>query len=121
MMPTDITISLASWALNIEKQRASISALNIANINTTGLKRTGDFDALISDMSRAVTANSFADANQLVDRKVTVEATKTTKESRPTALDDEVLSLSLAKERFKAITEALSKKYGLMNLATRGK
>ncbi len=118
MISTDISITLASWALDLEKQRASINALNIATANTDGIKRTGNFDALINNMSHAVSAKDSLTINQLVTTKAYINENSGTE---PIALDDEVIALSQANGRYKTIAEALSKKYGLMSLAMRGK
>lgn len=119
MIPTDLTISLASWALDLERQRAAISAMNIANSNTTGIRQSGNFEKMVNNMSVAVASNERSQIELMLKTKVRTDSIFSNAGSL--ALDEEVLTMSQAQGRFKVIAEALSKKYGLMALAAKGK
>jgi flagellar basal body rod protein FlgB len=120
MISSELTISLASWALAIEQQRAAVSADNIFRASSGGIKRTGNFEDLISDMSSAVSSRRLGEVESLLRTKATIEE-HGTRLAGTVALDEEIVALSQAKGKFKVISEALAKKYGLMNLAAGGK
>lgn len=121
MISSDMTISLATWALNLEKERATVSAQNIASASSGGVRRTGNFDELINRMSDAVKNGSTTDIERLLNTKSTTMQDQRSGIAGKTSLDETIIEISRAKGKFKVISEALAKKYALMNLSVASK
>lgn len=120
-MSNDLIIDVASWALKVERLRANVAAENIATANISGKTQRIDFDALINEMSSVVRSGDSRAFDALTKRDIKIETESNKSLFNSVALDNEVAELSAAKGRYKIISEALSRQFGLMSLATKGR
>ena len=121
MIFNDFTVTMSSWALGLEKQRAAIAADNIASSNTGGLKKAGNFDQLLGDMGQAVKTGDSARIQQIMSSGVDVNTASSHSLVNRISLDEEISDLSKAGGRYKTIAEALSRKFGLMTIVSRSR
>ncbi len=119
MIFNDFTISLAQWAMNVERQRASIAADNIASASTGGIKKTGNFEELISNVSKAVESRNPAQINDSMFQSVQIKKTNSSSLTNSISLDEEIADLNKAGGRYRVVAEALSRKFGLMTIVSR--
>lgn len=120
MISGDFLIELSNWGMNVERVRAQAAAQNIANANVTGEVKTVDFEVLIRSVSSAIDSNNLEQARQHFAEAPEMRTTHIDSALGSVAMDSEVADLSSAKGRYKVIAEALSRKFGLMTLASRG-
>ncbi|PCK03395.1 MAG: flagellar biosynthesis protein FlgB [Alteromonadaceae bacterium] len=121
MIVNDINLSLATWALGLEQAKANVAANNIANANVSGSIREVRFEQLLSDVAKAVQSGDNTGAMSLFKQEIVSHETTGTTLFNGVALDNEVAELSAAQGRYRVIAEALSRQFGLMSLATRGR
>lgn len=121
MISTDFTIELSQWALSLEKMRASVASENIANANISGDKKVINFEAIVKSMDEAIRSNNVDATRSLIAKDIEVEHSHSNSMFGGVLLDAEVTDLSSAQGRYKVIAESLSKKFGLMSLAVKGR
>ncbi|WNO11343.1 hypothetical protein [Teredinibacter sp. KSP-S5-2] len=117
---SDFTINMISWSLNLERQRASVAANNIQLANQGGIKQKGNFDELLKVAAKEMENVNKLSTKNIINMKATISETGSDSLFGAVALDNEVLELSHAKGRYKTIAEALSRKYALMEIASKG-
>ena len=120
-MSSELTVELATWAMSLERAKATVASDNIANANITGKTKSVNFDQLIGQVEQAIKSGNQQEATRLMQKAYEVNVTKSDSLFDGVALDKEVADLSAAKGRYKVIAESLSKKFGLMSIATKGR
>jgi flagellar basal body rod protein FlgB len=121
MIDTDFTISLSKWGLNLEAHRASLASENIASANIGGKRKIGDFESMIQSMSSAIDQNDKVTVDSILNNSATVMESKSNSSFNKISLDEEIMTLSSSTGRYKIIAEALSRKFGLMSIASKGR
>ena len=121
MISTDFTIELSQWALSLERMRASVASENIANANITGTKKTINFEAIVKSMDSAIQSGNSDLARNVIAKDIEIEQVASDSMFGGVLLDAEVTDLSASQGRYKVIADSLSKKFGLMTLAVKGR
>ncbi len=121
MITNDFTITLAKWSMDVQSQRAKLTASNIANANSTGIRKTADFDSLINSMSSAIQHRDIPGIDSLLLQSAKVSQSPSSSKFNSVSLDQEILELSSAKGKYKMIAEMLNRKFGLMAIAAKGR
>ena len=117
----DYSIELAQAALSVRQTQAKIAAENIAAINKPGaIVKNLKFEQLMQTVSQHLAAGNADEAEQLLKSSTELKAFIGESTQASTNLDSEVLALSEAQGRYKAIAKALNSKLGLMSLAVSG-
>lgn len=117
---TDFTIELSNWAMSLESMRAQVASENIANANISGVTKSVDFESLISSVTNALDNGDLESAQRLFGADVEVSSRSSNSLFGGVSLDSEVADLSSSQGRYKVIADALSRKFGLMLLSSRG-
>ncbi|VUD61767.1 hypothetical protein TDB9533_02888 [Thalassocella blandensis] len=120
MISNDFLIELSSWGMNVEKLRAQVAAENIANSTTTGQMKSVDFESLIKSVSTSMEVSDIQHARHSISEPLGNYVQVDDSRAPGHSLDSEVADMSAANGRFKTMAEALSRKFGLMNIAARG-
>ena len=121
MISSDLVITLSNWALGIEKQRATLASENIASINQGGVKKTADFDKMISSMSYAMKSDDMGMVSKTLQKEVETKISTSDSFLNNISIDEEMFELLKAEGRYKTISEALNRKLGLMSIAARSR
>jgi flagellar basal-body rod protein FlgB len=121
MHPIDITTHAVSVALDMAQRRAEIASHNIAYANVPGAQMSrADFSSALSVLGR-VADDAPVSATDLGE--VNLEATHSVRNggvNGTVSLDGEVTELALANCQYQALSEAMNRQFGLMNLALSG-
>jgi flagellar basal body rod protein FlgB len=121
----DITTEAVRVGLAIAKTRMQIASSNIAHANMPGTSmHRADFAHVLSMLEEVVRSPSTASAYRLaqIDQdSLQGSIEKLGPASDNTAsLDDQVAELNIDSTRFKALTEGLTRRFALMQLAISG-
>jgi flagellar basal body rod protein FlgB len=120
----DITTECVSLGLRLAQVRADVASQNIAGMNVPGARaRQADFSTAIDALRMAAAGSSDTSSLENLDRP-TLERMVTERGGADvdrTSLDAEVADITTAGANYQALTEALSRRYGLMELAATGK
>ena len=115
-MATDTTIDAVRLALGLQELRARVASLNIANAGVPSAQ------TLRADFSSVQAGLDPAADPQRVDKAIDALADLTPEPTGvPIHLDAQVAELSSASADYQTLTEALSRKFGLMRLAITGR
>ncbi|WP_143873040.1 hypothetical protein [Catenovulum sediminis] len=117
----DYSIEQAQAALAVRQIQAKIAAENIATINKPGaIVQNLKFEQLMQTVSQHITSGNVDEAKHLLKNSTELKAFIGQSIQTSTNLDSEVLALSEAQGRYKAIAKVLNSKLGLMSLAVSG-
>jgi len=122
---SDITIEAARLALGMNELRARIASVNIANAGVAGAtaKRI-DFASVQSALEEAgapQSAESDLQAQVLHDRADGLPGLQPSDDGEPIQADAEVADMVAAGASYQALSEALSRHFGLLRLAISGR
>ncbi len=122
----DITTEAVRLALGVQQLRAEYAAQNIARANTPGAQAVRlDFNASQSLLTQAAAAPVGQDASVSAALSVAADQLRPVEQLQapgtPIQLDEEVANLASANLDYQALSESLSRHFGLMRLAITGK
>lgn len=121
----DITTEAVRLGLDLAQMRAQIASANIANANVPGARtERADFaDALAALRNAAEEPESgTARLAAITPESLRAEVQHVVAaDANPTALDDEVAQLNVESVSYRALTEGLTRRFALMQLAISGK
>lgn len=118
---SDFTIELATWTLNVRKVQAQIATENIASINSPdGKYKEIDFNKLMEQVAHLSRSGDIEGARAKMAEPLDIKETYLKENKTKASLDSEILELSAAEGRYKAIAKAMSLKMGLMSIAVTG-
>lgn len=114
-----VTIDLAKAMLDVAALKHNVHAANIANVHTEGYKpQKVDFEAQLQSIISAVNHSNYDSAAQAI-KHLDLLVTDDTEQNK-VSLDKEAVAMLENRIHYQTLTEALSKKMGLMKLALRG-
>lgn len=122
----DLTTEAIRLALGMQQIRAEVAGQNIARANTPGAQATRlDFGISQSLLSQAAAPGAGND-RALIDALSAAAGRSPHGQSldapgTPIQLDEQVADLSSASLNYQALSESLSRHFGLMRLAVTGK
>jgi flagellar basal body rod protein FlgB len=124
-MSSDITVEAARHALGMEELRARIASVNIANAGVTGATaKRMDFSSVQAALDSASTQDvPDADlaAQALHDRADGLSGLTSAESGESIQSDAEVADMVAAGASYQALSEALSRHFGLLRLAISGR
>lgn len=126
MNGNDLTIEAARLALGMQQLRAETAARNIARANVPGAQAMR-LDFAESQALLGQTASKGADPDPSLGRALTAAADSVPHAAvsdlpgTPIQLDEQVADAASANLGYQALSEALSRNFGLMRLAITGK
>jgi flagellar basal body rod protein FlgB len=112
----DLTTEAVRLGLHMSHLRAEVASQNIAGMNVPGARQKHvDFSAAIDALHQAETpdADPASLAATVIDRPTTT--------GTDASLDAEVADLATAGTDFQALSEALSRRFAMLELAMTGK
>lgn len=108
-------IDMGKLGLDIERLKVKVSAENIANVSNSGyVRHVVDFEKILSAFED-VESGSSIDENSVDTMKVRDDSY-----GSAIKLDQEVVDITNAEMRYKAIAQMVQKKFGLLELAMNG-
>lgn len=116
MIDSISTVELAELALDFQQLKAKVAAENIARANTDGVVQRVKFDDLlasVSGLNKEDQPESMLRLQRSLEGSVAVVDEQTT-------LDQEILELTSARGRYRVIAEALTRKFGMMQILVKG-
>lgn len=118
-MHNEQTIDAVRLALGMYQLRAHVASLNIANASTPGARALrADFARAQAALDAAATAPEGTDLAQALRD---IQSNPTAQTTAPINLDEQVGEMAAAGVGYQSLTEALSRQFGLMRLATTGR
>lgn len=126
MNGNDLTIEAARLALGMQQLRAETAARNIARANVPGAQATR-LDFAESQALLGQAASKRADPDPALGRALAAAADSVPHAAiadlpgTPIQLDEQVADAASANLGYQALSEALSRNFGLMRLAITGK
>lgn len=119
-MGNETTIEAVRLALGIEELKARVASLNIANANRPDAHALRmDFATAQAALAQATSSGDAGDA--LRQASADIRAMAPTLADQPIQADEQVADMSAAGLHYQALTEALSRHFGLMRLAIAGR
>ena len=118
----DITTETVRLGLDVAQLRLQMASFNIAHADTDGMVQRADFSRAIGSLDAATEdsapSSAFVDLShqELASEITTVQAS-----DGPPSLDDMVAQASIQGGVFRALSEGMSRRFGLMQLAISGK
>ena len=124
-MSSDITVEATRLALGMQELRARVASTNIANASVAGAStRRMDFSSVQSALEAASapqTSASDATGQMLATSADGLETLAVNDTANPIQADAEVADMVAAGTSYQALSEALSRHFGLMRLAIGGR
>lgn len=124
-MSSDITTQAVRLALGMNELQARVASVNIANASRPDARAMRvDFGALqsaLSDAASTPVGNEAQAARQLQQALQALPDLSATTSAVPIQSDEQVADMVTAGLEFQALSEALSRHFGLMRLAIAGR
>lgn len=119
----DITTEAIRLGLDLAQVRAEIASTNIAGANVPGAAlQRADFASALAALGAASRGEAGAGARmQAISQQALRSEIKPSGPVDATSLDDQVAELSIQGLAYRALTDGLSRHFGLMQLAITGK
>lgn len=122
-MSIENTIDAVRLALNLHETRAHIASMNVSNAGKPGATAMrADFAKVEAALRQVANASSESEAArwlQSVGDELRAADPQTTFE--PIRLDEQMGDIATAGIEYQALTEALSRQFGLMRIAVTGR
>ena len=122
-MSVDNTIDAVRLALSLQEIRARTASANVANASKPdATAQQVDFASVEAALRLAAHAGTESESSQwLADARRKLEGTEARETLEPIRLDEQVADIATAGVEYQALTESLSRRFGLMRLAISGK
>ena len=122
-MSADNTIDAVRLALSLQEIRARTASANVANAGKPdATAQQVDFASVEAALRLAAHAGTESESAQwLADARRRLEGTEARETLEPIRLDEQVADIATAGVEYQALTESLSRRFGLMRLAISGK
>lgn len=121
MFHVDPLIAISSWSLDIEKSKAKVYALNVANSSTGQAAKVESFDELLQIAATAYENNNSNKLASITDPRQLSPSSPYVSVGGPVNLDEQIALLSQSAGRYKVIANAISKKLGFFEIVSKGK
>ena len=123
MMSVENTIDAVRLALNLQETRAHIASMNVANAGKPGATAMRvDFAKVEAALREAAHAGSESEAARwLQSANNELRAADPQSTLDPIRLDEQMGDIATAGIEYQALTEALSRQFGLMRIAVTGR
>jgi flagellar basal-body rod protein FlgB len=120
-LPGNITVDAVGLALDMAQLRAEVASHNVARANMPGANvERADFGSALSLLQRVADGDDV-DPRSLANTQMhAVTTAHADTFDGNVSLDQEVTEMALAGGHYQALTEALSRQFGLMSLALSG-
>jgi len=124
-MSNDITTQAVRLALGLHELQARVASVNIANASKPDARAMRvDFasvQAALNDAANAPAGNEAQAMQQLQQALHTLPGLSATTTTSPIQSDEQVANMVTAGVSYQALSEALSRHFGLMRLAIAGR
>lgn len=119
-MGSETTIEAVRLAMGIEELKARVASLNIANANRPDAQALRmDFAAAQAALTQAAGAGDAGAALRQASADIRTAAPSLA--GQPIQADEQIADMSAAGLHYQALSEALSRHFGLMRLAISGR
>ncbi|QDH70151.1 hypothetical protein [Marilutibacter alkalisoli] len=122
MMSNELTIEAVRLALSLQELKARVASANVANAGMPGASamRT-DFSGVYNALAAAARSNGPEAAAQLRHAEAQARSAHPISTGESIRMDEQIGDMSTAALKYQALSDALSRHFGLMRLAITGR